>query len=68
MKIDNKFNIGDIVYIKTDTNQKPNTIICINVYSDEYHTYKLNSPDNCSDYRDYEISKEEDLLTRIKNN
>lgn len=67
MKINNKFNIGDVVYIKTDVEQKPNIIICINVYSNDYYTYKLNSPDDCSDYRDYEISKEENKLIKVKN-
>lgn len=36
MKINNHFTIGDTVYIKTDVNQKPNIIIAINVYSDNY--------------------------------
>ena len=67
MKINNQFNIGDTVYIKTDVNQKPNIIIAINVYSDNYHTYKLNSMDNCSDYRDFEISNEEDKSLKVKN-
>lgn len=67
MKINNQFTIGDTVYIKTDVNQKPNIIIAINVYSDNYHTYKLNSMDNCSDYRDFEISNEEDISLKVKN-
>ena len=67
MKINNQFTIGDTVYIKTDVNQKPNIIIAINVYSDNYHTYKLNSMDSCSDYRDFEISNEEDISLKVKN-
>jgi hypothetical protein len=67
MNINNKFNIGDMVYIKTDTEQRPNIIIAITIYSDEYITYKLNSNDTCSDYRDYEISNEMNKLTMIKN-
>ena len=67
MRVNNKYNIGDTVYIKTDINQKPNIIIAITVYSDNYHTYKLNSMDNCSDYRDYEIADEKDLALKIEN-
>lgn len=67
MKINNKFNIGDTVYIKTDVNQTPNIIIAMTIYSDSYHTYKLNSMDNCSDYRDFEISPEKNLLLKIEN-
>jgi hypothetical protein len=67
MKVNNKYNIGDVVYIKSDTNQTPNIIIAITVYSDSYHTYKLNSKDNCSDYRDYEISDEKNLVLKIEN-
>lgn len=67
MKLANKYNIGDTVYIKTDINQKPNIVIAITVYSDSYHTYKLNSTDSCSDYRDYEISHEKNLLLKIEN-
>ena len=66
MKINNKYNIGDTVYIQTDINQKPNIIIAINVYSDDYHTYKLNSTDSCNDYRDYEILKEKNQLLKIE--
>jgi hypothetical protein len=55
MTIRNKYKIGDVVYINSDINQTPQTIIAITVYSDEYHTYKLNSKEECADYRDYEI-------------
>lgn len=67
MTIPNKFNIGDVVYINTDVDQTPHTIIAITVYSDNYHTYKLNSKDDCSDYRDYEISYEKNVVLKIEN-
>jgi hypothetical protein len=67
MEINNRFNIGDVVYIKTDVEQKPNIIICIKVYSDDFYTYNLNSPTDSNDYRDYEISKEEDKLIKVSN-
>ena len=67
MKINNKYNIGDIVYIRTDIKQIPNIVIAITIYSDAYHTYKINSMDTCSDYRDYEISDEKNLALKIEN-
>ena len=67
MKINNKYDIGDMVYVRTDVNQIPNIVIAITIYSDTYHTYKINSMDNCSDYRDYEISNEEDISLKVKN-
>ena len=67
MNINNKFNIGDVVYIKTDTDQKPNIVIAITIYSEEYIIYKLNSNDTCSDYRGYEISNEKNKLIMIEN-
>ena len=67
MTIQNKFKIGDVVYINSDINQTPQTIIAITVYSDEYHTYKLNSKEDGADYRDYEISYEKNVLLKIEN-
>ena len=67
MEINNKFNIGDTVYIKTDSSQMPNIIIAITTYSDTYITYKLSSKDNCGDYRDYEISHEENKVFKLIN-
>ena len=67
MNVNNKYNIGDTVYVRTDVNQIPNIVIAITIYSDTYHTYKINSMDNCSDYRDYEISSEKNLLLKIEN-
>ena len=67
MTIKNKFNIGDVVYINSDINQTPQTIIAITVYSDGYYTYKLNSKDDCGDYREYEISYDKNVLLKIEN-
>jgi hypothetical protein len=55
--IDNIFSIGDIVYLKTDTEQIPRMVYCFMVYRNEI-IYKLCAGTTMSEHYDFEISPE----------
>jgi uncharacterized protein YodC (DUF2158 family) len=58
MRIDNVFEIGDIVYLKTDEDQKPRMILSIEVFAQGELLYRLISGTFESHHYDYEMSKE----------
>lgn len=64
MLIDNKFNIGDIVYLKTDSEQQTRIIFCIEVYKNEI-VYKLCAGTVVSTHYEFEISAEKDVVNSI---
>lgn len=66
MIIDNKFEIGDVVYLKTDTEQKPRIVYCIKVFKGEY-LYDLTSGTQTSSHYDFEISTEVNVLITTTN-
>lgn len=55
--LDNKFEIGDTVYLKTDADQSPRIVFCFNVYQKEI-LYDLACGEKTSKHYDFEISKE----------
>ena len=57
MVIENKFEIGQTVYLVTDQDQKPRIVRCIRVNMYDL-TYELASGDTCSDHYDYEMTDE----------
>lgn len=66
MVIDNKFEIGDTVFLKTDTDQNQRLItgICIAKHS---LTYRLSCGTQESWNYDFEISNERDILKTCSN-
>ena len=64
MKINTRYDIGDIVYLKTDTNQKERmvTAIIITVGS---HAYSLSCGDDSSEHYDIEISDTKDVMKTL---
>lgn len=61
MLVDNKYNIGETVYLKTDTDQEPRIVTCIKAYPDGL-IYQLSCGIQNTDHYDFEISKEKDLV------
>lgn len=57
MKIDNKFNIGETVYISNDTMQLPRMITRINVNPYDI-TYEIASGTEVSAHYDFELSSD----------
>ena len=66
MVIDNKYEFGQIVYIKTDQDQKPRMVTSINVRPG-YIEYQLNLGTDWSWHPEYAISEEKDVLITTTN-
>lgn len=62
--IDNKYNIGDTVYLKTDPEQLPRIVFCFVVYRQEI-IYKLATGIVNSDHYDFEISDTKNILVDV---
>lgn len=58
--IDNKYEIGDIVYLVTDIEQVPRMVYCFVVYQNEI-IYKLCAGIAMSEHYGFEISPEKQL-------
>lgn len=59
--LDNKYEIGDTVYLKTDTEQIPRLIYCFVVYRNET-LYKVACGTETSEHYDFELSTEKSAL------
>jgi len=66
MVIDNIYEIGEVVYLKTDQQQLPRIVYCIKVYKNEF-IYELASGTTTSSHYDFEISKEINVLVTSTN-
>jgi len=60
MVIENKYDIGQTVYLKTDQDQKPRIVLAINVNKYDL-TYDVASGTSLSRHYDFEISEEKVL-------
>lgn len=67
MIIDNKFDIGQEVYIKTDVDQIKGIINSIEVCPNELLIYKVAIRSFTHGYYDFEISAEKDIITATSN-
>jgi hypothetical protein len=66
MKINNEFSIGDVVYLKTDTDQKPRLVTAIKVISGNVVLYEVTQATYVTGHYDYELSYSKDYsLTSI---
>lgn len=59
--LDNKYEIGDTVYLKTDTDQLPRMVYCFMVYRNEI-LYKVACGTAISEHYDFELSTERSVL------
>lgn len=67
MKINNEFEFGDILYLKTDTYQNPRMLMAIEVYPEGELLYKVASGTTHSYHYAMELSKEKDLILTTTN-
>lgn len=61
---DNKFEIGDTVYLKTDRDQLARIVYCFIVFRGEV-LYKLASGTTISEHYDFELSDTKNLVDAI---
>ena len=59
--IDNEFSVRQIVYVKTDTEQKPNIVTAIKVYDKDIN-YQCSCGNLTTDYCGFELSDEINVL------
>ena len=62
MIIDNIYEIGQVVYLKTDTDQIPRIVISISVYKGGELLYKVASGTSTSEHYEFELSKEKEFV------
>lgn len=67
MKITTLYDIGDIVYLKTDGEQKERMITGIRITPGN-HLYYLSCGDEESTHYDIEITREKDILKTFNSN
>lgn len=60
--IENKYEIGETVFLKTDADQKARIIIGIKIYKAGEIMYELVSGTEQSSHYDFEISTEKNLI------
>jgi len=61
MVINNKFNIWQIVYLKTDCDQYPRIVVSLELFDGGAIMYKLGCADEISRHYEFELSKKEDM-------
>lgn len=66
MIIENRFNIGDIVYLKTDNEQRERMVYAIHVYPHSI-MYALTKGTETSSHYEMEITAEKDVLKTFNN-
>jgi hypothetical protein len=67
MVIDNKFELGDIVYLKTDPDQRARIVSKFSVLPNGLIVYELSHNTFTSPHYDFEISVEKDVLITTTN-
>jgi len=65
MFINNKFNLGDIVYLKTDIDQRARIVTGIKVRMNDLIIYELSYTDVTTNHYEVEISNEKNILITI---
>lgn len=65
MVIDNKFNIGDMVYLVTDADQLPRVITNIEIRPGNCLVYRLCIGASMSNHYEFEISAEKETALHL---
>lgn len=65
IRIDNKFNIKDFVYVVTDPEQHRGVVIAILVHDEKHLTYRVSIGTESQEYYDFELSADKDVLAAI---
>lgn len=64
MIIETKYDIGDIVYLKTDINQKERMVTTIGITPGN-HVYTLSCGDDSSEHYEIELSDTKDIMKTL---
>lgn len=67
MVIDNVFEIGTVVYLKTDEDQRERMIYGICVFGKGEIVYKVCQGTTMSEHYDFELSDQKDVLKQTTN-
>lgn len=62
MLVQNEFDIGETVYLKTDTSQTARLITAIKVFPNNVISYDVVCGNMASSHFDFEMSKEKNIL------
>lgn len=66
MVIDNKYEIGEIVYLKTDQEQMRRIVVGLKIMPDNILGYGLACGVDVSYHYDFELTAEEDIAIKVK--
>ena len=67
MILDNKFDIGDTVYVVTDPEQQPHKVIQIRINQGPSLVYMISALASEYPYYDFELSHEKNILISTHN-
>jgi hypothetical protein len=67
MIINPKYEIGQIVYLKTDLDQLPRIVFGYIIYRSVEIIYKIAHGTNNSEHYEFELSDEKDVLLKLTN-
>jgi len=63
--VDNTFDHGDVVYLRTDIDQHPAIVIAIRIYKGGEYLYEVIRGTVTSTHYDFELSKEKNILIAV---
>lgn len=63
--VDNRFDIGETVYLKTDRDQLPRIVFAF-IVSQKEIIYRIASGRDISDHYNFELSLEKDVLITVE--
>jgi hypothetical protein len=66
MVIDNKYDLGQIVFLKTDVEQNQRIVTTIKVGADGGLIYQLALGKECSDHFEIEITENENIEIKVR--
>lgn len=66
MLLNNKYNIGEYVYLVTDSDQIPRLVVGINILPGYLLVYEVQVGITNSSHYDFELSAEENKVIKVK--
>jgi hypothetical protein len=66
MNIKTKFSIGELVFIKTDEDQRENIIVSINIYPNNMITYTIGNAGYYTEVYEFELTREKNTLKKVQ--
>lgn len=64
--INNRYELGDVVYLKTDKDQLPRIVYCFKVFPNEI-LYECACGTTTSSHYEFELSKEQNVILSTTN-